>query len=376
MHILTIPDSPETAASDSIKPGSYLCEDNNAAEFMLMYQQLKPTVTPYVPGLHAVNNRTLIICRMGFGDAIMLTPVLREMKLRDPEMELDLCLMGPERQIFLGLPYVGGFVEYPPKVELLQDYGRVLFLEHAVEFNLLARTMHMTDRFAQHLGVNPLDGAETWTDNKLPDLRLTDDEREWAKTSFPRNTGRRRLGLQVQAGVRCRSYPISLLAGGRPNKINGMGPSIFAKMVRDGWEIGLMGNPGEFQVESPLPPGMVDMTRHGLTFRQSAAFLTTCDAFLGPDSSLLHVAGTLGMPAVGLFGPFPWKLRTAYYPSVHALHGGGHCKLAPCFHTFHNGLPVFPPAGPCARTGTCEELAAIDPERIKGKLDQLVPAMK
>ena len=372
MHILDIPDSPEVAASGKIKPGKYVCVDNNAAEFLLLYQDLKPTLTPYRPGLHLENDRILIVGTIAHGDAILLTPVLRELKKRNPKAEIDLCCFDWSRQILLGLPYVSGFVEYPPKLEVLQDYGKVLMLEGAVEFNLLAKSQHMTDRFAQHLGVVPLEGKPDWTDNKKPEITLSGDEKEWVLKTFPRKKGKRRLAIQVQAGVRVRTYPFSLLAMPPQAQIGSKKHSMIQQMIFDGWEVALMGAPGEFTIES-LPAEVTDMTRFGLTFRQSAAFLTTCDAFLGPDSSLLHVAGTLDVPAVGLYGPYPWKLRTAYYKSVHALNGNNTCPIAPCFHVYHNGLPLFPPGAPCERTGACMELAAIDPERIRAKLEQLAP---
>lgn len=370
MHLLTIPDTPETIAHGAMTTGTYVCEDNNAAELMLINQAIRPTVQSFQYEANGTSNRLLIIGMMAFGDAILLTPVLREIKRRNPTREIILCCWEPQRQVFFGLPYVDGFLDYPPKLELLQDFSHVLFLERAVEFNLLAKSQHMTDRFAQHLGLRPLEGQSDWTENKMPEFRLSGEERVWAIKSFSPKEGKRRLGIQVQAGARCRSYPISMLAGERVAKINGKSPSVLGEMIRDGWEIALLGNPGEFRMDS-APEGMMDMTRFGLTFRQSAAFLTTCNAVLAPDSSLLHVAGCLGIPAVGLFGPFPWKLRTAYYKSVFALHGEGACPMAPCFHSHHNGLGIFPAGGPCTKTGICEELAAIQPERIRAKIEQV-----
>jgi len=371
MHILTFPDSPEVGAHGGVKPGSLVCTDSNAHEMALAFQALRPTVTPYKAGLHAVNDRILIIYPMGFGDAFMLIPVLREMKRRVPEVEINLSCFEPTRQVFFNLPYVDGFVDYPPRLEVLQDFGQVLTLEHSVEFNLMARAMHMTDRFAQHLGL--FRKGEEWTDNKKPELALSGDEREWAEKTFTKEKGVRRLALQVQAGVRARSYPISQLSAPREGKVNGKRPSMLNEMIIDGWEICLVGSPGEFRVDSELPKGMIDTTRLGLTFRQTCAFLTTCDAVLAPDSSMMHAAGTLDIPCVALFGPFPYKLRTAYYESVFALIAEGGCRLAPCFHTHHTGLPLFPPDGPCNKTGICTELAAIKPETIRLKLESLVP---
>lgn len=378
MHILEIPDSPETAAKAGIKPGKYIVEDNNGCELMLTHQDLRPTLTPIVKmGPHSANDKVLIIGSLGYGDALMLIPVLREIKKRNPDAEIHLSCFEWTRQVFFNLPYVSGFVDYPPKLELAQDFGTVLFIEGSIEFNMMARVIHLTDRFAQHLGVAPLNGNTDWTDNKKPEFILSSDERDWAIKTFPKRLNRRRLGLQVQAGTRVRSYPMAQLAGARKWKIEVRGSlnrqSMLADMIEDGWDIGLIGNPGEFRVDG-IPKEMTDVSRFGLTFRQSAAYLTTCDAVLAPDSSMMHLAGTLDIPCVALFGPFPYKLRTAYYPTVFALTGNGVCPMAPCFHTFHNGLPLFPKGGPCEQSGRCDELAAIDPERIRAKLNQLVPA--
>jgi hypothetical protein len=367
MHILTIPDTPQTIAVGTMQAGRYVCEDNNAAELMLMNQQVGPTVEPLGAVAPGKGKRILIIGTMGFGDAILLTPCLRELKRRNPEHEIVIATWPAQRQVFFALPYVDGFIDYPTKLEMLQDFGSVLFLERAVEFNLLARTQHITDRFAQHIGL----GTGDWAVDKKPEINITSEEIVWAMKTFEPKEGKKRLAVQVQSGVRCRTYPISQIAGiqGGTNGKKPM-PSMLDDMTRAGWEICLLGQPGEFRVDS-CPKGVIDMTRMGLTFRQSMAFLTTCNAVLAPDSSMMHAAGTLEIPCVALFGPFPWKLRTAYYKTVHALTGNGGCPMAPCFWTHHNGLPLFPPGGPCNKTGICEELAAIEPDRIRAKLEQV-----
>ena len=364
MHILEIDDTPEAAAA-GVAPGKTVCLDTNAFELAQGYQHVRPKVYPYVEPLHAVNERILIIFTMGYGDAIMLTPVLRELKKRHPKGEIILSTWEWTQPVFLNLPYVDGFLKYPVRLEELQDFGSIVTLEHSVEYNLLARTQHMTDRFAQHLEL----GSGDWTDNKKPDLILSTDEKDWAKTTFPRKGKLKRLGLQVQAGVRHRTYPISQI-GSQKNDKGGYDRGMMDLMLQDGWEICFLGLPGEFRPES-TPPGMIDMTRFGLTWRQSAAFLTTCDVVLAPDSSMMHAAGALDVPCVALFGPFPYDLRTRYYQSVFALHGNGACPMAPCFHSFHLGTPLFPKDGPCNETGICAELAAISPERIRAKIEQL-----
>jgi heptosyltransferase-2 len=104
-------------------------------------------------------------------------------------------------------------------------------------------------------------------------------------------------------------------------------------------------------------------------FRQSAALLATCDAVVAPDSALCHLAGALNLPTVALYGPFPWALRTAYALRTVALSGHGPC--APCFHHERAG-EVWPEGKPCAKSGRCEVLATIEPERILAKLEKML----
>jgi ADP-heptose:LPS heptosyltransferase len=54
----------------------------------------------------------------------------------------------------------------------------------------------------------------------------------------------------------------------------------------------------------PLPsfPDVVDWTNQ-LDVTETLALLEQADALVGIDSGPLHIAGILGLPAVGLFGP-------------------------------------------------------------------------
>ena len=352
MHIITVP-QPEEGEVSPITPGEYLVEDRNGAEIMLM----TPGATMAIADARYAGNATirdwhttsiLIIAPLGFGDSILLTPCLRQIKELHPKASLTIATLHERRQPFLGLPYVDGFDEYPLPVERLAQYDCVLSLERALENNPMAKVQHMTDRFAEHLGLDELK-------DKKADYRVTDAEREWVKASFPRPK-KRRIGVQVQAGARCRTYPrISLLV---------------EALRREGWEVYLMGRPGEFRMETKNDD-VIDLSQRGLTWRQSAAFLLTCDVFLGPDSSLLHAAGALNVPAVGLFGAFPWKLRTAYYTSVRAIQGTEGCDIAPCFHAQHTGTLPFPAKGPCFLTGRCAVLDSILPKRIIALCDKV-----
>lgn len=352
MHVLTTPSPISLDNFGTLDPGEYMCEDHNAAQLMLRCPHSSMGSVDRCDTLtcEASIDNILIVGTLALGDALMLTPCLRAIKAAHPKASLHIACFRESQQVFLGLPYVDGFESYPTPLDVLRRYDCVLTLEYAVEHNAKAREQHMTDRYAEHLGLGAI------TDHK-PDLFISGDEREWITSTFPKS-GKRRIGVQVQAGARMRTYPQANLV-------------LFVNaLVRKGYEVWLMGRPGEFNAQEK--PGLHNLSRHGLTWRQSAAFLTTCDGFVGPDSSLLHAAGTLGVPSVGLFGPYPWEIRTKYYPSVFALQGTSGCTTYPCFHQPRLGTPLFPIDQPCAATGRCEVMASIEPERILSKLEQQI----
>ena len=140
-------------------------------------------------------------------------------------------------------------------------------------------------------------------------------------------------------------------------------------VINRGWDVVVFGHPMQYP-KMKSSPHLTNLTLDKLTFRQSAAVLSQCAAFCGIDSAWLHMCFALNIPAVGLFGPFPWQIRTAKAPLTVALSGTGEC--AGCQWHLHAGQP-FPPDKPCAAARQCSVLASITPERIVSKIDSLKP---
>lgn len=82
--------------------------------------------------------------------------------------------------------------------------------------------------------------------------------------------------------------------------------------------------------------GVCDL-RGRLFLDDFALLLSECDLVVAVDSGPFHLANTLRLPVVGLFGPIPSHLRTSL--SVEqacqtiALHGEGNCGHQPCYHS-------------------------------------------
>lgn len=339
-------------------PGAYYADDANTGEALIMnlgsqasHHRLLPVDWAPHAGVHPPG-KILIVRAGGFGDLIMLTAVLRALHEQHPGVAIHVACNKLYRPVLHELGFKVTTVPYPVPAQIWRDFEMsdqpIVSLEGLVDQH---QDLHPCDSFAAALGLRALT-------KPTPVMNLTQHELEDAHQRFPRFEGERRLGLQVRASALCRTWPAQTLVE-------------FAQLaLRDGWRIFIFGSPGDF-VDPPeankrpagAPRRIVNLTsdKRPLSFRQSCAVLTTCDVIVAPDSALIHAAGALGLPALGLYGPFDFKKRTSIYPSVKNIQGRARC--APCNHQVRGGHE-WPLEGPCQQTGVCLAMDDIAAERV------------
>ncbi len=355
MHILKLPADVQLGPDHTITAGEYVLDDLNAAHLLMLCGAGEMQPCTYIDTSDG-EPRYLFMRAGGFGDLLLLTPVLRELKRRHPGAEITVCTMQHYAPALVNLPYIEAVAQYPMARSQVEKFNRFVWLENAIERNPEARTMHMTDLYAKLCAVDSIE-------DKRPDYRVKPTEAIWANEAYPRHNGTRRVCIQVKSSPsgRCRNYPTNLLG------------EAIGQLTCSGWEVLLMGLPGDVNLQGKTSRGLRDLTNSSLTFRQSCAVINTADAFIGPDSALLHVAGALAVPAVGLYGAFPWKLRTAYCPTTFSLQGDQlNENCSPCHHhTSAARQDHFPANCPTRERGYCGVIANIKPDRIVAKVEQI-----
>lgn len=352
MHLLTNKNPIPMGAGVALQPGTWLMEDLDAARMMTTAGGGECRIEPWeetVPMFH----RTLTIVRPGrYGDLILLTPCLREIKREWPEGTLQVSCLPHYRDALIGLPYIDNFLPYPLPESVAAGCS-LIPLEVLTSLRDREPELHMTDLFAERLG---LDSLAT----KKPDFILSLDELAWAHDAYPR-TKHNRVAIQIKSSTPSRDYPQVQMA------------EVIRRLHGRGWDVVLLGLPHE--IVGKNEDRITNCAKDQLTFRQSAAVLATADVFLGPDSSLIHVAGAIGTPAVGLFSVVPWQLRTKYCPTTFVIQAKQGCDLAPCFHA-PRGAMGFPSAGPCQKERKCCALATLEPMEVVGKIEQMVSSAR
>jgi hypothetical protein len=102
------------------------------------------------------------------------------------------------------------------------------------------------------------------------------------------------------------------------------------------------------------------------------ALTTRAQVVIAPDSMMVHIAGCMGVPCVGLWGPMPPQSRVAYYTNHLPIFHRELCVHSPCF-AYSNTFPKYCPPRPGGRT-TCEVLAGISPVEVIEAVNKIIQA--
>ncbi|HVU37324.1 MAG TPA: glycosyltransferase family 9 protein [Opitutales bacterium] len=291
------------------------------------------------------NGRPVVFVRAGgVGDLIFIFPLISEVKRRWP-LSVVMISCSSRYHAVVASSMADAILPHPLPEEYADADAVVVRLDGAIEKHVDAREANAVQIFARHAGLTLAD--------EQPRFKPTAAQIALGRTLWPKRKSAR-LGVQLSSSALCRDYPQPLLF------------DAMNMLLNDGWELYLFGYPGE--VQTYPHPKVVNLCEQKLVLNESIAAITTCDAFMGPDSGLLHIAGAMGLPALGLYGPFPAKLRVSVFPLVDYLQGQASC--APCFH--HASVrKQWPKHGPCNASQRCEALARIKPSIIARKIREI-----
>src|SRR6266404_4676097 len=274
--------------------GEFLVEDINAGEMLsrgwckVSQPDYRCAKLPFYPNADWNGKKILFERPGGYGDLLFLTPTIAEIKHRWPKCEIWIACFQRFHHALLHNPDVDGFIDYPVPIDKWMEFHAHLWLESIIEENPEARQMHAVDLIAKR--------ARMIVSDKRMRYFVTDEEAKKSESEFPRTTNLHRIGIQVMTKDSCRSY----------SKIG----EVSNLLWNASHEVFLFGRPGDMKTNHPeRVTNLMEMRK---TFRESCAILQTCDVVVGPDSVMVHVAGALDIPCVAIYGPFPWKLRTAY----------------------------------------------------------------
>jgi lipopolysaccharide heptosyltransferase II len=184
-----------------------------------------------------------------------------------------------------------------------------------VERQLERHEIQLNLDLARALGFEPV--------TEEPRLVVTEEELGWAR-GFLKDLGVPDGAMVVGFHPGC--YKDMLYK--RWTKFDELGKLLVKKM--DAWVL-VTGGPEEKELAETVVSGIGKNTvlAAGKTsLRQSAALIKCCKAFVSNDSGLMHMAGAVGTPVVGIFGPTDLRRTGPAGKHVIVRHDPG---CAPCY---------------------------------------------
>jgi len=254
------------------------------------------------------------------GDVLMTTPTCAALKNAFPE-PAHITYATNTRYLEGGLVKV---LAHNPSVDEVIDRNQVDEGNYDLVINLHCPCVvyerqenppiNRIDLFAAHAGVKLVD--------KVPKYYLQPDEVRWGKDFLAR------------AGVKSTDKTILVhvfTTTTRRNLDSRTFKDALMKLSNKGYKLVILSHKTDYPssvVFSNIPNSVV----FSEDVRKLAGIMINCDMVLCPDSAILHLAGTLGVPTVSVFGHTDPRARINYYQNTVALWPGQHYSCSPCWN--------------------------------------------
>ena len=390
-----------------------LISDEGIRQRLFKWSRIENRIPNFVASAKKPGSQKLLIYNGsgGYGDQIMTWPLAAIMKAYGYDVHV---LVDPgNTSCWWNFPWIKGVYNVPMQYEQFKMFDYWAIFETVVNAEEHQDQIHPLDQMLLKLGVNP--------DSIDPKLKVIRPNFTFLETQAATAFQGKRIGMyQLAAANPVRSLPpndsayiLSKIADAFPDihwlalydKFN---PEPYSKAV----QCVKCGGAGKIPstVATAAVPVMIDAgtkTRDQLVkevakeiiatktepvhelcpkckgsgtlrpniqlhnapiLRELWALTANAAIVVGPDSMMVHVAGSLDIPCVGLWGPCNPANRVKYYRQHHPVWKKEICQFAPCF-AYSGVFPRYCPPRP--NRAVCECLGAVSPQEV---IDQIKKA--
>lgn len=301
-----------------------------------------------------IKNRKVAIYRhTAFGDQLIMTGLTQWLHIKWPDARIFYACSPMVGDIWRWNPTVE-YIGQPMTLEFVDSMTDHIFFEGMFENDSEPDQLNCYDAMFRRAGFDP---RNVPTKFKRPHLYFNQQEEKFHGE------------LRGKHG----DFIVYHWSSSNPNRMYPPAQSIATLQLLSeafAWPICVVGTciPEEKE-EYVLPPGCVDMRNATPKFRTIINYVAASTLVIGPDSSVVHVAGALAKPCISLWGLFHPNDRIKYYENTYPIVGFSACPHAPCRnHDFQL------PDAKCADAGNtisppefCNALRSITPLQIVQK---------
>ena len=288
----------------------------------------------------------------GYGDQIMTWPVAHLLHKLGFTVHV---LSDPGNQVcWWGFPWVASVQIVPMQAHAFRMFDHYALFDHVVNRDEHPDQPHPVDAMLHRIGIDAATVA--------PELKVV----------RPVFTERERAVGQRYAGQRFALYQ---MAASSPLRSLPAGDSAFllrrlAQAFPDVRWLALYDHylPAEYgQSLADMPKNVDKWSNENL--RDLWALAETASVVVAPDSMMMHVAGSMGVPCVSLWGSTNPASRLLYYRNQVPIHLRQACQFSPC-NAYTAEFPKHCPPSPARNV--CEVMAAISPDQVISAVGEIL----
>ena len=238
--------------------------------------------------------RILAIKLMTLGDVILCTPILEALRKKYPEAYIAFATSEKYAELVEGNPYVD-FVykcrDYDSKINALNHYDSITsdLMKRQMWSEVYQLQLHDTlDLYwsGEHLLDLYADIADVKVNREKLHISISKEDKKFAKTEISRLKNRyknkRVIAIHTTAGWEQKNWDFKKY-------------DELVKRLSKNYTFIQVGGKEDYKAKE-----VKDF--RGLSIRKTAALIKECDLFIGPDSGPMHIAATVNVPVIGLFG--------------------------------------------------------------------------
>ena len=322
--------------------------------------------------------RVLVIVMRRLGDVFLTTPLLRTLRKGLPDATIDVLVFHGTQGILQGNPDINSIITLPQRPSTRELLALMYYLRRRYEIAISTQTGDRPTLLAYvagrcRIGLAPPEGKSgAWWKRRVLDLPVTADPDNHRVPELLRLT--ESLGIVSQPDLVCAANSSSttvirsIVPSERYAVLHANPMYRFRRWTDDGWRslahaladrgLSVVATGGSDSAErayldslwAPIDPPVYRVDGR-LDWPELQALISGAAVYVGPDTSMTHVAAGTGCPTVALYGPAsphrigPWALGGLAEPWAPA----GRIQRRGNVWVVQNPLPCLP----CEKLG-CE----------------------
>jgi ADP-heptose:LPS heptosyltransferase/SAM-dependent methyltransferase len=294
-----------------------------------LFKEEKAGLPPFYRGENLSGKTLLIVAQAAIGDALCMTPALREIKRRYPDCQLFVSISGRARPVLEKLPYIDKLLPMPVPYKFVSKANymvKVIEMVNTPQFD----NLNLVEYFLWKCQVF---NAEDETPDVVVDQNIVSELKPVFDQIREASDGKKVLLFHYLASSVHRSLPPKLLKEIEPFIEKEYVPVLCSLPSED------------VTLELALEAyGITSVNLSSLMkdIRYLIAAVYLSDAVITADTATLHIAAGLKKPTVLISGPIDGELRARTYPTVINIPANyrGQTCVAPCMkHTSDGPCP-------------------------------------